>query len=379
MKQAINNIKPQHFIYFLAGVGILFAAWNFTSQFNPFAALNFNNQPLFSFLDQFVLAGDKIELQDNIQISSGDLASNKNLLISEINIINGNLFSDAIRIEATSTINGNASFNNLQIEPTAQILGQTSIPISLPIIKLPTIPDFQPGNQDLTINQDQTINPGSFDEIQVQENISLALNPGAYNLNKLELRNNSKLLFSGKTIINIQKNLVIKEKVLIAQTTSIPSTDLQINVQEDKDIDIGAGSLLSFKLLAPNSQVDLGQRATFRGQILAEEIRVGEDAILSRQDFFSKESNPAKVAEDQGIKFIVNEILILFKDEATQVDAQRVADLVNGRITGFIPTPKIFKVEVLTQTLRELNNKFQIIKDSNNLLIISIARNFIGE
>lgn len=55
-----------------------------------------------------------------------------------------------------------------------------------------------------------------------------------------------------------------------------------INVQEDKNLDIGQDSSLSFLLLAPNSQVSLRKQVTFRGQILAREIRVGEDSIISR-------------------------------------------------------------------------------------------------
>ena len=364
----MKNIKPHYIISAVVLSGLFFAT------------LSFNNQPLFSNLDQFVLiAEDKIELLDNVQVSSGDLASNQEIRIRQNNIINGNLFTNQIRIDATSTINGNASFNQLEIDLTSKILGSTTTPVSLPIVNLSQITAFQPEEQKIIITQDQTINPGNFDEIQVQPNITLTLNPGTYNINKLELLNNSKLLFSASTTINIQKELVIKEKILISQTINIPSTDFQINVQEDKDIQIGKDSLLSLKLLAPNSQVELGQRITFRGQILAREVRVGEDSILSRQDFFSKESDSTKIVEDQEIKFIVNEILVLFKDEATQADAQQVANLINGRIIGFIPTPKVFKFEVLTLTPQELLNKIQIIKNSNNPLIVEVVQNLVSQ
>ena len=100
---------------------------------------------------------------------------------------------------------------------------------------------------------------------------------------------------------------------------------------------------------------------------------------MSRQDFFSKESDSTKIVEDQEIKFIVNEILVLFKDEATQADAQQVANLINGRIIGFIPTPKVFKFEVLTLTPQELLNKIQIIKNSNNPLIVEVVQNLVGQ
>lgn len=358
--------------------GLLFVILNYIGQLNSLAALGFNNQPFFSSLEQFILAGNKIELSDNIQVSSGDLAANQEIKIAENNIINGNLFSDKIKIGATSTINGNASFNELEIAPTAKILGQTSTLVFLPIIQLPEILAFQTGEQDLTITQNQTINPGNFDEIEVKENISLTLNPGIYNLNKLKLNQNSKLLFSALTTINIQKELVIEEKVFIAQTKNIPSTSLQINVQEDKDIDIGKDSLISLKLLAPNSQINLKQRITFRGQILAKEIKVGENSILSRQDFFSKESDPAKVIIDQdGSQFLVNEIVVNFTNFATFSDAQNIANLVNGRIIGFVESLNAYQIEIFIATSQELETKIQTIRQSNNPLVEGVFRNYI--
>ncbi|MEK7146829.1 MAG: hypothetical protein AAB772_01080, partial [Patescibacteria group bacterium] len=365
-------IKSHHIVYLLAGGGILLAA------------LSLNNQPLFSNLDQFVLvAEDKILLENNIQVSSGDLASNKEIRIRQNNIINGNLFADNIKIGATSTINGNASFNELEINPLSQILGQTSTLISSPIIKLPETPAFQAGEQDLTITQDQIINPGNFDEIQVQPNITLTLNPGIYNLNKLELENNSKLLFSASTTINIQKELVIKEKILISQTTNpsassgqvIPSTDLQINVIEDKDIQIGKDSLLSIKLLAPNSQIILKERITFRGQILAREIKVGEGSVLSRNDDFEKESDLTKIIEEQEAKIIVNEIIIFFKDGASVVNLLEIANSIGARPTGFLEKLFMGKLEVEAMTFNELENIINQIKNLNNPFIEEVLPN----
>ncbi len=364
----MKNIKPHHIISLLAMGGIIFAA------------LNFSNQPLFTNLDQFVLvAQDKIHLANSVQISSGDLAANKEIAIAENNIINSNLFSDKIKIAENTQINGNASFNELKLAQNSEILGATSTPLSLPVVQLPSIPTFPIGIQDLIVKEDQTLNSGNFNRIEVKENITLTLNPGIYNLNKLELRANSKLLFSGKTAINVKEELKINEKVLIAPNVNISATDLEINFAGNKPIAIGQEAFISVKLLAPKSTVHLGERITFRGQILAKEIKVGEDSIIARQDFFSKESDPTKIVEDQGVKFIVNEILVLFKDEIASLDVQQVADLVDGRITGFIPVPKIFKIEIATQTVEELNSKIQAIKNSNNPLVVEVVQNLVGQ
>ncbi|MBI2591700.1 MAG: hypothetical protein HYW34_03430 [Candidatus Brennerbacteria bacterium] len=373
MKRIIENFKLHHLAYLLAGGGIFFAALNF----------NFNNQPLFTNLNQFILvAEDKIELAENVQISSGDLAANKEISIAENNIINGNLFSDEIKIAENTTINGNISFNQLELTPSSKILGVTSSPVSLPIIQLPNIPDFPTGNQKLIINQTSTINPGNFDEIEVKENITLTLTPGTYNLNKLKLENNSSLLFSGLTIINVQKELVIGKKVLIV--SSLPSTgsgqatDLQINIQEDKDIDIGENSLLSFKLLAPNSQIDLGERITFRGQILARGIKIGEGSILSKEEFFTRKAEALNlIIDDDGSHYPVNHIVVNFSSDATFLDAQDIANLVAGRIVGFTRSSNSYLIEVATQAPFELTNLINLIESQLNPQIEGVLRNYI--
>ena len=423
----MRNVKPHHIISGLA-IGGLFLA-----------TLNFNTQPLFTDLNQFVLvAEDRIHLAGDVQVSSGDLAANGEIAIAGSNIISGNLFSDEIKIAGGTQINGDASFNELKLTQNSEILGITSTPISLPVIELPDIPDFIPGNQDLVIQEDQVISPGSFNKLEVKEGVTLTLNPGTYNLNELALRESSKLLFSSTTIINIKEELKINKRVLISQTTDIPSTDLIVNLSsqgraqrltssladssersrgkssdnrsqgppEDKParkpetkpkpqsrpaphrgsasktpvsvvkpITIGEDSLISFKLVAPGSKVHLGNRVTFRGQILAEEIKVGEGSILSREKEFEKESDPTKIVEDGGIKFVVNEIVILFKEGATINDLLVIADFVGGQATGFLPDLEMGKIEVSTQTVEELNNLIDLIRSSGNPLIEEILPN----
>lgn len=344
-----------------------------------FNVLN-SSRPTLLNLDQFVLvAADKIHIAKEVQISSGDLAANEEISIAEKNIINGALFADKVRIAEGTAINSNASFNQLKLAQNSQILGTTSTPISLPVVELLQSPDFTPGTENLIVEQDQTINTGNFNKIEVKPGIALVLTPGTYNLNILDLRENSKLLFSGPATINIKGELKINAEVLVAQNVDIASTDLRINYAGKKAITAGDNTLLSLKLFAPEAKVNLGARSTLRGQILANEINAGENSILSREDFFSKESDPEKVVEDQGIKFIVNEIVVLLKDEAMQVDAQKVADLVEGRITGFVPTPKVFKIEVQVVTAQELLSKIQVIKDSNDPLAVEAVQNLASQ
>ena len=138
-------------------------------------------------------------------------------------------------------------------------------------------------------------------------------------------------------------------------------------------------SFFNFKLLAPKAEVKIGETATLRGQILAKKIKIGKNSILSREEVFEKESEPAKVVEDQGIELIVNEIIVIFTNETAPSDVQDVARLVGGRITGSIEKPPIYKIEVDTNTTGELMNFINQIKNTNNPLIINVIPNIIGE
>jgi hypothetical protein len=100
--------------------------------------------------------------------------------------------------------------------------------------------------------------------------------------------------------------------------------------------------------------------------------------VLSRQEFFVKESDPAKVIIDtDGSQFLVNEIIVNLTDGATFSDAQNIANLISGRIVGLIQSMNAYQIEVLTNSPEELKNKIQTIRQSNNPLIDGVLRNYL--
>lgn len=380
-----------------------------------FAAMNFTNPPLFQNTDNFVLfASEEIKLEQGVQVSSGDLGSNGEIDVEKDNIINGNLFADGITLDKNVTVNGNASFNKLKTHKETKILGTQTKPVSLPVANLPEIPDFQVGTQDFKFTgQNNTLIAGNYRDIVIEKNSRFTLTGGIYNLRKLELKENSTLIFNSPTTLNIQFKLKGQEHVAILPTNNnLKPTDLVINYlgirpknekeeKEDDDEEInalhddkekkdhkegkigrpvifGKNSFLNFKLMAIKAGVKIGEASTLRGQILARKVKVGEGAILSQKLEFEKESDLTKIVEANGAKFLLNEIIILFENEVTENDIQVIASLVGGRVIGIIPMPKIYKIEVSTITVQELNNKIQIIKNLNSQLIIQVSPNFIS-
>ncbi len=377
----MKRIKPHHIISVLAGGSLIFA-------------VIVSNKPLFSSLEQFVLvAEEEIHLAGNVQTSSGDIASNGRIFVSGENIINGNLFANEIRVAGGTTINSNVSFNKFHLADTAEILGEESTPISLPIIQLPEVPEIQPQGDDIIIENEETISPGTYNKIDVKEGAKLTLVPGGYSLNELILRNNSKLIYSSTTTLNIRQNLKIQNKVLIASNTNIPPTALTINFSpelkfqgKNKEpkvagpnvITVGEDSFISFKLVAPNSKVIFGNRVTFRGQILAKEIQVGEDSILSLDVAASLQPRLEDiVSTEEGDKFVVNQVILQLIPNGSFADANIIANSINGRIVGTIPSINLYQLVVPTITAGELEIVIQQLIAQQNPKIKNVSENII--
>ena len=238
--------------------------------------------PPFNSLDGFVLfAKERISLGKRVQVSSGNLGSNEKLYINKDSTINGDLFADKIYVNKRTIISGNISFNRLKTRKEPQILGSTTTPVSLPIGNLPEILDFPVGDEDIEFEgEENSLPPGNYGEIELEENSQLTLSGGVYNLYKLEVEKNATLIFDAPTTINIAKKFSSEKNTSILPGADTKPQDLLINLSSQKSIYLGKRSFLNFNLLAPEAKVYVGKEATLRGQILARKIEVGKDSVL---------------------------------------------------------------------------------------------------
>ena len=400
----MNFVKPHLVASLLVASGLVRAAASSSQS---------ANSPPFSNLDQFVLpAGDEIQLEDNVQISSGDIASNNKIDIQKESIINGDLFADRVTIDKDATINGNISYNKLNIKKESQVLGTQTTPIQLPIVNLPQTPDFQTGIQNFKfIGDDNVLPAGNYRDITLEKNSKLTLTGGTYNLNKLELKENSTLIFQAPTTINIQFKLKGQQHIAILPGQNLSPTDLTINYsgiaakqekeddeeeidqlftnEEKKDLKdgkigrpvlFGKDSFLNFKLLAPKAKVNLGGRNAFRGQIFAEEISVGKNTILSLDISSSLIPRPEDVVlTPDGARFVVNQIILQLTSAGTFEDANAVANSVGGRIVGKVMSINLYQIQVSTRTANELDVLIQQIKSQQDPKVKVITTNNITD
>ena len=405
MERIRQKVKKHHIISALAVGGI------------AFAAVNFNNQPLFDNTDNFVLfAREEIKLEQDVQISSGDLGSNKNLDIEKDVIVNGNLFAKEITLDKNTVINGNASFNKLKLHKDVQILGIQTKPVQLPIANLPEIIDFQIGTQNLKFEGATNIlAAGNYRDVVFEKNSRLELSGGIYNLRKLELKENSTLIFNASATLNIQFKLRGKDHVSVLPGLNLKPDDLKINYlgirpkkekeeREDDDDEInsemddkekkdheaekigrpavfGKNSFLNFKLLAPKASVHIGKESMIRGQILARKIKMGKGGILSLKFYFSIPSKPEDLVEMEGIRLFINVVEVNFINSATFEDALRVAEIINAKILGFGSVTNLYAFEIPTRTVQELEAAIAKVEALNDTKIEDVSKSipFIPE
>lgn len=390
----LNNSKTHYIISALAIGGI------------AFAALNFNNQPLFENTDDFVLfAKEEIKLEQGTQVSSGDIGSNEEIDIQKDVIINGNLFADEIELDKNTIINGNASFNKLEAKKEAQILGEQISPVSLPIANLPEIPDFQISTQDFKFeDQDNILSAGNYKNITLEKNSRLVLEGGIYNISKLFLNENSTLIYSAQTTLNIQEELKTQQKTSILPGQNLKPDDLTINYkgqkaekeekkdkkdknkdknkendnQHSKPIEFGKQSFLNFKLLAPKADVHVGEKTILRGQILARKIKVEKGGILSLDISGSIQPRLSDIVlTDEGERIVINQIILQLTTAGTLEDAQEIAESINGSITGIVASIDLYQILVNTQTVSELDAVIQQLLSQQNPKIKNMSKNII--
>ena len=284
-----------------------------------------------------------------------------------------------------------------------------------PIANLPELPDFSHGTQDITVvrNATSTLVAGPYRDIVLESESRLVLTGGVYNLRTLELKDGATLIFDAAATLNIQFKLRGRDRVAVLPGANDPeAADLQVNYlgirskndrggeEDDQEIRgffdkkdendfkngkigrpviFGNRAFLNFKLLAPKADIHIGKEAAIRKQMAGRRIRIGEGALLSRQDVFAKESDEERVIAAEGARFIGNELVVLLEEGATQVDMQEIARLVDGAITGFVPTPPLIKIEVAVATPQELLDKLQAINDADHPLVAEAMQNFVSQ
>ena len=392
------------------------------------ASARTQSAPLFATLDTFVLFGaEGVSLDENAQVSSGDVGSNDELAIGRANTVNGDLFADKVTLDNDALINGNATYNKLKSKKNGQVLGTQTKSISLPVATLSAFSDFTVGTQDVTVTDTTTILPaGNYRIITIAGSSTLTLSGGTYNFSSLNLEDNATLIYTTSAILNIQSRFNGKTHIAIIPGADAHPDDLIVNYigkpvgdghegdeqnaslrdssssdehtqeqnnpqghksedqkgeghdEDSQSIQFGDNAFLNCKLIAPTTQVTIGSNTTLRGQVLAKRVRIGKSVLLSRTESIASIPDASKVVTDGNTRYIGNEIVVQFTDTSSPADAERIANSVHGTIAGIIPDLHLYKIQVNAASPTDLQTLAQSIIDINDPSVVAVTLNFLS-
>lgn len=365
--------KNSHYIFASLGVGGILAA----------GLMGGGGEPLLDTADDFVLlAKDQITIGSAVSLSSGNIGvknAKGRITVGAKGSLSGDLYADTVALAAQSTVNGSVTAKKLTKAPSTEILGETSTAFSSPLVSpFPSVPSFTTGLQDITIrsNTEQTIQPGSYRNVTAGSRNALTFPGGVYNIDRLTIGSNATLIFEAPTTLNIMSTAGFGSKVVFSPAPTLELEDVEISFL-GRALTFGSNSFISGIVTAPEANITLGPKSTFRGQIFGQRIVVGSGSVLSGSNSFEKESDLEKVATVDGAKIILNEIVIIQSSFGTFADLLNVAEIVDGEVTGYIPDLGLGKIEVAANTIDELKAKIDSIEDLQDQSIESATYNVL--
>ncbi|MCG8607809.1 hypothetical protein MJD09_22845, partial [bacterium] len=162
-----------------------------------------------------VLLADEEIIMSKHKLSEGNIHSNKDIVIKKgkKTTHNGNITAvNDISIEKKNTINGDVTAGD-DVENDGTVNGVITNDAAVGTVPLPTLA-FTAGGDDIEVEEDETLalDPGSYGEVEVDKEATLQLTAGEYFFESLELDKEARLSVDvefGAAIINIEEDFEI--------------------------------------------------------------------------------------------------------------------------------------------------------------------------
>jgi hypothetical protein len=209
----------------------------------------------------------------NTTASGGNVGSNGNVGVDGTNTtVNGTTGSAIGGVGSCNQGNGISATNGANYGSPSQIPVQN--------LPAPPMPNPLPPTKNKTYNNNQTLPPGSYGNVNITGNTTITLpggtpgNPAVYTFNSFSLSSQSTLIINGPVIFNLAG--VGAQNVLtlnggFSNTTFIPS-DFVINYGGTGSISLGGGAAAYAVINAPNANISFSGGAIFYGQAIGKTI-----------------------------------------------------------------------------------------------------------
>ncbi len=280
-----------------------------------YALLRFNTEYLLSQLSvppastYSLFATHSLYLEQSSTVYSGDIgvnaAGSSPFLDSDVELSVGigvttpatyRVKANRINLKSNATVNGNVYYNTLTSNGT--ITGSQNTPLSLPLTK--TLPEFKtstPGTQNVSVaaNGTQTLQPGNYNNVDVNGGGTLIFTGGIYHFNSWNSGDNAQIKFQGPTEVRIAQKFDGGSGSYIGpqDTTSLGADQIMFYVAgingtngslttTPKAAKIGIGSTVRACFYAPNGTLWIRQSSDARGQFIGKDVDVGIGVKIRR-------------------------------------------------------------------------------------------------
>lgn len=265
-----------------------------------------------------LLANNKIQVKVH-KPSEGHIHSNNEIIFEpgDPSTHTGNLTAvGKTTIRKFNTIKGNVKAGGqLALESNVTITGTATGNTPVAWVNLPTL-SYGAGGANVTVAKwsSQSLAPGSYGDVKVENDATLFLRNGEYFFKSLEVKDRAVLsvdVTNGAVKINAVARLNFMRS---AEMTITPYGDLGsswVTFNSMADVKVDENTRVLGTIVAPWKRVELGKNVFFKGSISAREIIVGEQVTFlyhtstnkaSKENVVASESNatvePAAVVTD---------------------------------------------------------------------------------
>ena len=248
--------------------------------------------------DAVLLATEKMELQQNVQVSSGDLVVNeasRELKIQQNVVTSGTstLKADKVKIDQGSTIGGDVFTNDLDLDDDATIVGDI-FPLGLPVFL--TLPPAEAVNRDPNAPDVEVaefnslvLAPGDYGEIKSKQDATIIFSGGVYQIDEMKAEQRSTIHFASPTVLVIEEKLEVQQDSFFgpSPTSGITAASILVEVVgAGKEAKFQQGTELQATVYVPTGKIEMQQNVIAVGAFLAREIKVQQSTQISLNSAF---------------------------------------------------------------------------------------------
>ncbi len=204
------------------------------------------------------------------------------------------LIANRIRVQNCAVVESNVYYNELKNNGT--INGSLNSPLDLPLFE--TLPEFHsgvPGTDNIIVgwNKEVVLDPDDYKNIVIKPKGKLILTGGIYNIQSLDARNYSQLLFRSSSEVRIAGKMDTDFKVYIGpeESTDLNASDIVFFVDGingmrgklwslPKAVQIGVKNTVCANFYVPNGTLWLGSCSTVNGSLIGKNVIIGMNATV---------------------------------------------------------------------------------------------------